>query len=222
MYDWWAKQAGDVAFKFRQQVQIGLAQSETVEQLIQRVRGQWVGDHYVGGVLSFKSQATRQAEALVRTAVAEVANRAQFETLRANDDVTTSWQFVATLDGRTTEECMALDGTVWAYDDDKAPLPPLHFNCRSIAVAVVDWEKLGVAAPDEARRAAVDPTTGEGRTVPASTTYEGWLRDQPADVQADILGTGKAELFREGKITLRDLVRSDGSVVTLAELQARG
>ena len=221
MADWWGKQAGDVAFKFRQQIQLGMAQSETVEQLIQRVRGQWAGGGYVGGVLSFKSQATRQAESLVRTAVAEVANRAQFETLRANDDITSTWQFVATLASNTCEECMALDGTVCAYDDPKAPEPPLHFSCRCVPVAVVDWEKLGIEPPAEGTRAAVDPTTGEGTVVPASTTYDDWLRAQPAEVQADILGAGKAELFSEGKITLRDLVRSDGSVVSLQQLQAQ-
>lgn len=221
MGDWWAKQAGDVAFRFRQQMQIGLAQSETVEQLVQRVRGTWTGNGFTGGLMSFKSNATRQAESLVRTAAMEVSNRAQMETLRANDDITSEWQFVASLDEDTCEECMALDGTTWAYDDDSAPIPPLHFRCRCNPVAVVDWNKLGIEPPDEGTRASKDPTTGEGTVVPASTTYEDWLRDQPPEVQADILGAGKAEMFRDGSITLGDLVRSDGSVVTLAQLQAQ-
>jgi hypothetical protein len=34
-----------------------------------------------------------------------------------------------------------------------------------------------------------------------------------------ILGKGKGKLFLEGKVTLSEMVRSDGREVTLAELQ---
>jgi hypothetical protein len=55
--------------------------------------------------------------------------------------------------------------------------------------------------------------------VPADLSYEDWLKRQPAATVQRILGKGKGKLFLEGKVTLSDMVRSDGREVTLAELK---
>jgi hypothetical protein len=55
--------------------------------------------------------------------------------------------------------------------------------------------------------------------VPASTTYEEWLRDQPNAVQDEILGAGRAQLFRENRVGLRELVTTDGRRVPLDALR---
>jgi hypothetical protein len=39
-------------------------------------------------------------------------------------------------------------------------------------------------------------------------------------VQDDVLGPARAKLFREGRVSLRDLVRTDGGIVSLDELRA--
>lgn len=200
---WFAKQSADAGFAFRREIQLGMAQSETLGELVGRVRGVLDGP-------------ARGTAAIVRTAVNEVANAAQYEVLAANDDITDEYQYVATLDANTTEICAALDGQTFRYDDDAAPKPPQHIGCRSMIVAVVNWTKLGVPAPAPGTRA-----TGNGVVVDERVDYQSWLRDQSAQVQNDVLGVGKAELFRGGSITLRDLIRSDGSVATLADLQAQ-
>jgi len=48
-------------------------------------------------------------------------------------------QYSAILDGRTTDMCRALDNSVVSYEEYKATpwKPPVHFNCRSIWVAVL-------------------------------------------------------------------------------------
>lgn len=206
--EWWAKQSRDAAFAFRSAVQTGLVENETIGQIVQRIRG-------APGELGVLAGSGRGAEALVRTAVNQVANDAQYETLAANEDVTQEYEYVATLDADTTPICMSLDGRRWRYDDPAAKTPPQHVGCRSIVVAVVSWEKLGVEPPPEGSRAA------RGGTVPSSTKYGEWLRRQPAEVQNEVLGVGKAELFRSDGISLRDLVRSDGTVASLAELEQR-
>jgi hypothetical protein len=55
--------------------------------------------------------------------------------------------------------------------------------------------------------------------VAADLSYEDWLKQQPAGTVQRILGKGKGKLFLEGKVTLSEMVRSDGREVTLAELQ---
>jgi len=44
------------------------------------------------------------------------------------------------------------------------------------------------------------------------------LPDKPVE---NILGKGKAKLYLENKVTLSDLVRADGSEVTLRELREK-
>ena len=79
---------------------------------------------------------------------------------------------------------------------------------------VVNWDKLGVSNPE-----SLVPLTRASMDGPTSyQTYSGWLRKQTAAVQNQVLGPTRATLFRSGKVGLRDLVRSDGSVLTLDEL----
>jgi hypothetical protein len=59
----------------------------------------------------------------------------------ANQDLFSEEQFVATLDARTTPVCRSLDGK--RYPVGKGPIPPLHFNCRSLRVPVLDGDALG-------------------------------------------------------------------------------
>lgn len=230
--DWTDRQANSVVFQVRRQVQLGMAQDEPLGDIVRRVRGRQAGflrfdpetgdfvsrgtpgavvrPRFRGGVLS---TTTRQTEALVRTAINHVATRGHQETYRQNRDVTKTYTYTAVLDSRTTEICMSLDGRTFDHADESAPRPPMHFNCRSIITPNVDWEGLGIEPPEEGTRASAD---GQ---VPSSTTYEDWLRDQSAEVQDDILGPGRAKLFRANKINLRQLVTRDRRRRTLSELR---
>lgn len=212
MGKWWAGQRLASRVGFAQQVRLGLAEGETLDQIVRRVRGRKVGRRFVGGVLS---TSTRNAEALVRTAINQIANAAQQETYQANEDITEEYQYVATLDSRTSAICRATDGRIFRYDDPRRKIPPLHFACRSVTIPVVKWRSLKLARPPAGERAsAFGP-------VQAGLDYGDWLRRQPAGVQDQILGVGKGKLFRAGKVSLRDLVRTDGTEIPLAELARR-
>src|SRR5690606_7520750 len=149
--------------RVRQAIQLGMAQNETIEDMIERIRGR----NGVGGILQ---TTRREAEAIVRTAVTEIAARAHLMTYAANADVTTSYRYTATLDSRTTLTCAELDSQIFRYDDPNKKLPPQHWNCRSTIVPVVDWEALGLEPPPPSTRAS------DGGPVPARLDYEGWLR----------------------------------------------
>lgn len=213
MAKWWASQERATADEFERQMRLGLSQSETIDQLMRRVRGSSIGGgRYAGGLME---TSTRQATTLVRTAANQVANRAAQLTQEANKDVAPKYRYLATLDARTTPICQALDGQEFRVDDDKAPRPPQHWNCRSTTVGVVDWQALGLTPPTRTTRASKDGP------VSADLTYVGWLKQQSAAEQDDILGPSRGRLFRAGKVTLRDMVTREGRTLTLAELETR-
>jgi SPP1 gp7 family putative phage head morphogenesis protein len=202
MWDWWKQQLISTRHAFITQLRIGVVNNETLSQIVQRIRGRAVGrGQYVGGVMDVS---TRQAQALVRTAVNDISNQASYATYAANTDLTQEWEFVATLDSRTTPICASLDGTRWRYDDPSAPRPPRHWNCRSRMVPVLNYAGLGLDVPDPAPR----------------VTYPDWFANQSAATQDAILGPTRARLVRNGRADFTDLVRNDGSTATLAELGA--
>lgn len=201
--EWWGKQRANTRFAFRREVQKGLVNHEPIGDISRRVRG-------------VMGTTTRDATALVRTAVNQIATKAHQETYKQHDDVTDSYQYVATLDSRTTEICMALDGKIFRYGE--GPEPPQHWNCRSTTVPIVKWRELGLAPPPAGMRASPERFGGP---VSAKTNYGAWLRAQDAATQNEALGVGKAKLFRAGKFSLDELIRRDGSVITLEELKRK-
>lgn len=207
---WASGQARTTRDRVRRQIQLGMTQGETLDQLIRRVRGRSIGSgRYAGGVMA---TTTREAESVVRTATNEIANRAHLETFQREDDVTDEYRYVATLDTRTSDICIGLDGQSFRYDDPQAKRPPQHFQCRSTIVPIIKWAELGMEEPDPLTRSSMDgPVSG-------SLNYEDWLRSQPAGIQDEVLGPSRGRLFRQGKVGLKDLVRSDGSTITVAEL----
>lgn len=203
--------------RLREELQRGMVAEESLDDIVRRIRGRRAGRGFTGGVLQ---TTTRNAEALARTAVADVANHARMETLRRNRSVTKQYQFIATLDTRTTLVCISYDGRRWDYDDPEGRRPPLHFRCRSSTAPVVDWDGLGLAEPEEGGRFARDPETGRRRDVPASTDYGQWLRDAPESKVREVLGRERGDLFLRGEIGVRDLIRGDDTVVPVADLVA--
>lgn len=198
MGKWWQHQRKVTKAAFRREIQLGLSQHENLDQLVRRVRGHAVGNgRYEGGVMEVSR---RQAEALTRTSVTQVFTRAAEATYQENKDLVQEYEIVATLDQRTTEICAALDGKVFPVGSGK--LPPFHWNCRSTIVPVINYRGLGVKAPP----------------APERQTYAEWFGDQSAVAQDEILGPTRAGLVRSGKADLEDLVRRDGSKLTLKQL----
>lgn len=186
-----------------------------------------------------KGELTKQAEALVRTGVIHYSNQAR-EAMFIDNDVD-DVVFVATLDNRTTLTCSSKDGKRYKIDDPAKPVPPLHFNCRSTMIPAIAMQDVdtraavggqkGPEAADEFERLQ-DKTDKKvkyrGRKDSdifkagqiKYTQYDEWLKKQPAWFQDSALGKGKAEIFRQGKLSLAQFVDLAGRPLTLAELQA--
>lgn len=225
--DWWANQKQRTRFALRRELQLGLTNAEPIGDMVRRIRGRFAGyqrvggqrvPRYVGGVLGTTS---REAEALARTAANHVANTAALEVFRGNDDIVSHVEWTSALDGRVCVQCGSLDGKRWAMDDPGLRRPPAHPNDRCILVPVVDWKGMGLEPPPDGTRAtALDPETGRPGQVSSEMRYQSWLKSQPASVQAEILGPSRAKLFRGGRVSLSELVRTDGTRVRLEDLAA--
>ena len=214
------------AERFSQVVRNGLLTGEPTPAIARRLIGQLeFGQEAMtprqlaaaGGELT--KMANNQVRTIVRTSINQVSNAASQQVYEANQDITSKYRYVATLDGRTSSRCRALDGR--EFDYGRGPMPPQHFNCRSTTVPVIDYKGLGIPPPPEGRRAAA------GGMVPAGTTYGEWLAKQPKDQQSEILGAGKVDYFRRlsdkygPKDAIARMVRDDGSELTLTELRER-
>ena len=209
----WIKDLGDSTKRnLTQQIRIGFAENETIDQMVRRVRGRSAGKgRFTGGVMQ---TTTRHATAIVRTSVNHIANAGHMAVYEENADAIKFYEYSATLDSRTSNICISLDGRRWT-DLESVRQPPLHVNCRSRIVPHPDFKRLGLDKPMEGTRASASGP------VPASTRYPQWLRDQPTGTQNKVLGKAKAEMFRDGKLDLRQLVNRDGRSLTVAQLEAK-
>lgn len=185
----------------------GYYEGATNNQILQRIRGTRK-NRFNDGVIAYSK---RQNEALVRTSLAHASSVARSATLEQNG--VERWQWVSTLDSRTTPICQALDGKIFKVGE-KTP-PPEHWNCRSTAVPVLDEEYDYL--DKGATRASKDGP------VPATETYYSWLKGQPASFQDKAIGPVRGKLLREGGLSADRFARMQISrnyqPLTLAEMQ---
>lgn len=93
-----------------------------------------------------------------------------------------------------------------------------HWGCRSTSSPVLkSWRELGFDRDElpAATRASMD---GQ---VPQDTSFEAWLSRQSQERQDAVLGPGRAQLWRDGGLTFRDLIDGNGRELTVEELRAR-
>ncbi|REK69333.1 minor capsid protein [Paenibacillus paeoniae] len=111
------------------------------------------------------------ANRLLRTETTYMANAAEMESYEEAE--IERYQFVATLDNRTSEQCQAQDLKIYNVKDAKpnVNMPPMHPYCRSTTIAVI-----GVKEESNLMRRARDPVTGKTSLVPASMPYPEWYK----------------------------------------------
>ena len=182
-----------------------------------------------GGELT--KAANHQIRTIVRTSVNQVQNQASQAVYAANSKVAPKYEYVATLDSKTSAVCRRLDGRKFAYN--KGPTPPQHFNCRSTTVPVVDYAGLkkqkgfeDLTPPPKGK--VVTRPTGEGTgRVPQDTQYGDWLLGQDKKLKVKTLGNEQKVRYFErlakkegsGQKAIRKMVREDGSERSLKDLE---
>ena len=168
-------------------IRVGYTQGKTNQQIIQQIRGT-KANQYKDGLLAVTQ---RDAEAVVRTAIQHTAMTARMESMKANGNIVTGYELVATLDSRTTTLCRSLDGRVFKFG--KGPVPPLHIRCRTTIVPTLDarFDFLKQGATRASKDGQVD----------ASLTYYEWLKTQSEGFQDNVLGPTRGQLFRNGGLS---------------------
>ncbi len=173
--------------------------------------------------------ASHQIKTVVRTSVNQVQNQASQSVYAANSKVAPRYEYVATLDSKTSNICKRLDGRKFQYN--KGPTPPQHFNCRSTTVPVVDYEGLSkrqgfedLTEPPVGKVVSRPSATGR---VPQGTQYGDWLLQQDKKLQVKTLGTAKkVDFFKKlakkegsGHAAIRKMIRNDGTELPLDKLE---
>ena len=216
-------------------VRSGVFAGESLDQITRRLVGRLEFADF--GPLSVKQLAlaggeltkvaNNQISTIVRTSVNQVTNQASQAVYAANKKVAPKYEYVATLDSRTSPICQRLDGQIFDYN--KGLTPPQHFNCRSTTVPVVDFDGLQKKYPSLEKPPATKLDTRPSITgrVPQGTPYGNWLLQQDRKLQVKTLGNeGKVNFFKKlakregsGQAALRKMIRTDGSERSLKDLE---
>ena len=145
-----------------------LAKDLKEELLINLVTGRT--NREVAEIIANKfGQGSFNARRLVRTESNFVATQMNFEAYE--DAGIEEYQYLATLDLRTSQVCRELDGQIFSVKDRKTGTncPPMHPWCRSTTISVVNREWI-----EDMQRSALDPATGKKIKVPRSMNYQQW------------------------------------------------
>lgn len=197
--------------RLERELKIGVSLGETTPMLAQRI-------------MQALQKNKRDATAIALTGAGAIVSEIRQAFFEANAGVIKCYKYQATLDTRTSALCRAYDGLTWDKDYEpighnfpfRKPRVNTHFNCRSTIIPVTkSWDELGVEGMDEAGGRTRSSMNGY---VPQDMTFNDWLKTQSSETIEKTLGKGRAELFMQGKITMRDLITQQGRVLDLGEL----
>lgn len=197
----WQKQAQNLLFRVRAQVRMGMTAGEDGSTIAARVSGR--GKQQSGGVLDV---AKNEARGLVDAAAHAAADAGKREVMKANG--VNALQWLAVLDPKVCPSCGERSGKLWTIDGEPLghDIPyepvPLHPWCRCLFMPMM----YDGAPPEDG---------GDQKNE-----FEDWLATLDDKEQNNVLGKGRAELWRADKISTADLIGQRGQVMSLAELRA--
>ena len=201
----------DQAALVKQAVSSGFYEGQTTQEIVRGIVGT-KSQGFKNGVLNISRTS---GERMVRTALNHTSSVAKNKFFEDNIDLIPYYEWVATLDSRTSPICRSRDGKVWKVG--KGPLPPAHYNCRSSTVPLLKNQvnKDGTKKLIGGKRASVDGP------VSADLNYNDWLKNQSKSFQVDVLGETKTDLFRKGGLTMDKFVNNKGQELTLDQLKTK-
>ena len=137
MRDWASRVAAGDLDRLLRGVQVGLTQGDNVDQIAKRL----FGSVQMKGTDGLTQITRNNADSITRTAVNAITNAAKQEFYQANSDILDLEVFLATLDARTTLVCAGNDNKQFKLG--QGPVPPLHWRCRSLRLAIINGEVIG-------------------------------------------------------------------------------
>ncbi len=148
--------------RIREAIFAGVGAGEDPATVARRI----VGRASLRGADGVTQTSRNHVDTLIRTALTNIAMNGRGAYADANREALTTEQFVAVLDGRTTQMCRSLNGK--RFPIGTGPRPPLHMGCRSMRVIVL---------PEDVGGPAWEPEV-----------YDAWIRRQPDMVKVELLG----------------------------------
>jgi len=137
------------------------------------------------------------------------------------NDFINGYQWVATLDSRTSDLCISLDGKVWYPSKPSLSTlpyeiyPPAHYRCRSTTTPItMQYGSLGIKE-EELSKEQKDLLSG---IIPSRETYASWFERQPSKIKKEILGAVRYSAYINGSVDFTQFYKSNGSKLTLKEL----
>lgn len=128
---------------------------------------------------------------LARTEINHICNEAAIDAYK--DEGIEYYQFLATLDDRTSDICRELDGRIFPIKEkmEGVNCPPMHPNCRSTIIPVIDIDRnsdAGIGSYKVTNEDGTEDTkkgrisgqlrvsriNGEVQYVPGDITYKSW------------------------------------------------
>lgn len=193
-----------------QGIRSGLLQGQPPSEIVRNLMGlRGTGQRI--GIGSPLKRVKDSLKSTVRTAATGVSAGATSAVVMANKEVTgESYEWLSTLDARTSPICLALDEQV--FQVGKGPLPPAHRSCRSSIIPSLKgfYEKYGI-----------EPDEEEERQNGFTGSAEEWLKSISFSELSEVLDSPtRAKMFLDGSLGVRDLVRTDGSFKTIEQLRA--
>lgn len=201
--DAWSSAGDNLSLRIAAEIRTAAEAGDDLSQIRTRVIGSGPQSRQRGGVLE---RARQQARAINQTeinAAAETGRHAAWAVAGVD-----ALMWISVLDSNTTPGCVLRNGKLYSLDyqplGHDVPIerpPPRHWKCRSLLAPQVYDDRL--RRPDDG---------GESR-------FDDYLDSLTVEEQDDLLGAGRADLYRRGVITQSDLVNQAGEILTLAQLR---
>ncbi|EBC7361153.1 hypothetical protein C8446_22615 [Salmonella enterica] len=149
-------------------VKMGFVQGKTTRQIVKEVVG-------TGGLVDISR---RNAATVIRTALNHVSTQAREATYKKNSDIVEKYEWVSTLDSRTSTICRSRDGQ--KYEIGKGPLPPAHPNCLLGDTVVSTGSRVSNVFKRSYKGVIVYITTKSGRSLSITPNHQvmtstGWV-----------------------------------------------
>lgn len=181
-------------------------------------------------LISKGSQKARDLETIVKTYIQSMNVKAQQDVYEANKEVVKQVEWTAIMENGSTKtgrgtcpRCIALDGQRWGTTDYSRPSCPLHARCRCMLIPVTKtWKDLGFDV--EEMEDAYQPWTIRGAKGSildyghTDMSYGQWWHTRDKAFQDNAVGVRRADLIREGKLAIPDMVDSKGDLIPLKSL----
>ena len=193
--------------------------NKLVEQLDQILSREFVrskGPASVARTLSQKLDVSyNNAKRLARTEMNYISNKATMQAY--TDNGIGEYEYVATLDARTSDICRELDGKTFPIKEASPGInwPPLHPNCRSTTIPYFEDDDIGKAADDRIARAK----DGRGKSIKLGqdVSFFEWVeeygspefKDRVKAQRYKFLDLGVQRMFADGMANYAILPMSD-------------